>query len=351
MKDSVLTDTLRERLPRIFAAGADHNDVQTVISRTRSMEDWPLQWSLMAELHAGLGDAALANSQRLTAGEAFAREALYYHLGQFAYFTDGEKKRSLQKLQNLAYAKAAPLLSPPADLLMIEANGYKIAANLRIPENAICPPCVILNPGADSTKEEFQTLETVFHKRGLATCSFDGPGQGLTWANAKLQADFEIPIGYVLDALSDRTDINTQCLGLWGRSFGAYACLRGATDRRIKAVVSIGGFYDLNDVWLRMPFSTQQSIAYAIGAVDVDAARTLIKPYSLCGVLQKVECPVLIVHSGGDTVCPVEESQRMIDDLTAPVDFHLFEDGNHVCDNIAYKVRPLMADWLSAKLF
>jgi 2,6-dihydroxypseudooxynicotine hydrolase len=28
----------------------------------------------------------------------------------------------------------------------------------------------------------------------------------------------------------------------------------------------------------------------------------------------------------------------------------LFEDGNHVCNNIPYKYRPLVADWLREQL-
>jgi hypothetical protein len=28
----------------------------------------------------------------------------------------------------------------------------------------------------------------------------------------------------------------------------------------------------------------------------------------------------------------------------------VFPEGNHVCDNIPYKARPLMADWMAAKL-
>jgi 2,6-dihydroxypseudooxynicotine hydrolase len=28
----------------------------------------------------------------------------------------------------------------------------------------------------------------------------------------------------------------------------------------------------------------------------------------------------------------------------------MFEDGNHVCNNIPYKYRPLVADWMREKL-
>jgi dipeptidyl aminopeptidase/acylaminoacyl peptidase len=59
---------------------------------------------------------------------------------------------------------------------------------------------------------------------------------------------------------------------------------------------------------------------------------------------------LLIVHSGGDEVCPVEESERMRSAAKGHATLVVFPDGNHVCDNIPYKVRPLMADWVARQL-
>jgi dipeptidyl aminopeptidase/acylaminoacyl peptidase len=345
-----VANVLSERLPRIFAAGADYSDVQRVIAQVTDMSLWPHAWLALATGYEQQGEMALDSGAHTTAGEAFARQALYCHFGQFAFFGDEDLKCRLQAMQNAAYQRAAPYLLPPGISLEIATSGAVMRGVLRIPETAHPPPCVILVPGADSTKEEFQTLETVFHRRGLATCSVDGPGQGLTRAAAKLRPDFEIPIGHVLDSLQQRKDINTQKIGLWGRSFGAYAALRGAIDQRLSAVVSIGGFFDLATVWARMPYSTQESIAYAMGLSSAGASSEL-PSYTLRGHLGEVSCPVLIVHSGGDEVCPVTESERMLSDLNAPTSYSLFEKGNHVCDNLTHTVRPLMADWLQSKLF
>jgi 2,6-dihydroxypseudooxynicotine hydrolase len=51
-----------------------------------------------------------------------------------------------------------------------------------------------------------------------------------------------------------------------------------------------------------------------------------------------------------DTVCPVEESERMRQEAGGPTTLVVFPEGNHVCDNIPYKVRPLMADWMARQL-
>ena len=44
------------------------------------------------------------------------------------------------------------------------------------------------------------------------------------------------------------------------------------------------------------------------------------------------------------------DSQRMIDEAGDDAELVIFPEGNHVCDNIPFKARPLMADWMAAKL-
>jgi dipeptidyl aminopeptidase/acylaminoacyl peptidase len=63
-----------------------------------------------------------------------------------------------------------------------------------------------------------------------------------------------------------------------------------------------------------------------------------------------MRCPLLIVHSGLDTVCPVEESEQMRREADGVATWVVFPEGNHVCDNIPYKVRPLMADRMARQL-
>lgn len=350
MAHDMLAETLRDRMPRLFAAGVDHNDMQALLSRMASIEDWPRAWEGLAEERMALGEEGLAAGRLVSAGAALQAAALHYHFAQFVYFSDIADKQRLQRLQSAAYLRAAPHLRPPARRIEAAFEGIAIPGNLRRPADAEGPvPCVLLNPGADSTKEEFHSLENEFLARGLATFSYDGPGQGLTWAAMKLRPDYEAPIAAILDRLQQEEGIDGGRLGIWGRSFGAYCALRGATDSRIRACVSIGGFFELGAVWNRMPRGTIESLGHAFGTDPADWAENA-RRYTLEGVLSRARCPVLIVHSGQDNVCPVEESQRMLDALGPEAELRVFAEGNHVCDNIPYRVRPLMADWLAEKL-
>lgn len=350
MSDPMLAETLRDRMPRLFAAGVDHNDMQRVLRQMQTIADWPAAFERLAAERMEMGHAAQAAGRMISAGAAWQAAALHYHFAQFVLFDDLEAKNRLQRLQADAYALAAPHLQPPARRLTVAFDGITFAGNLRLPAAAAGPvPCVLMNPGADSTKEEFHSLENVFLSRGLATFSYDGPGQGQTWGAMALRPDYEAPIGAVLDRLQAEPGIDAGRMGIWGRSLGAYCALRGARDGRIRACVSIGGFYDMAEAWPRMPRGTTESLGHAFG-LPPDRWQTEAARYSLRGLLGDVGCPVLIVHSGQDNVCPVEDSRRMIADLGPTAELCIFDEGNHVCDNIPYRVRPLMADWLAERL-
>ncbi len=175
-----ITATLHERLPRFLAAGVDYNDVQEIRSRIFGWEDWCAAWVAKGVEHEGLGEAALAAGRTVTAGEAFVRAALCFHFGQFVFFQDREQKRQAQERKVRAITHALPHLIPPGERLEIPFDGTVLAAHLRRPPGPRPAPCVLLTPGADSTKEELVSLENEFLKRGLATLSYDGPGQGET---------------------------------------------------------------------------------------------------------------------------------------------------------------------------
>lgn len=350
MAHDMLAETLRDRMPRLFAAGVDHNDMQALLQRMAGIGDWPRAWEHLAADREAMGEAALAEGRSVSAGAAFQAAALHYHFAQFVHFADIADKQRLQRRQAAAYLRAAPHLRPPAQRILVPFEGIRIPGNLRRPSGVPgAAPCVLLNPGADSTKEEFHTLENEFLARGMATFSYDGPGQGLTWTEMKLRPDYEAPISALIDRLQVEEGIDPNRFGIWGRSFGAYCALRGATDPRLRACVSIGGFYDMGAVWHRMPRGTTESLGHAFGTSPENWPAEA-RRYTLQGVLGAVRCPVLIVHSGQDNVCPVGESQRMIDALGPEAELRVFAEGNHVCDNIAYRVRPLMADWLAERL-
>jgi 2,6-dihydroxypseudooxynicotine hydrolase len=50
-----------------------------------------------------------------------------------------------------------------------------------------------------------------------------------------------------------------------------------------------------------------------------------------------------------DRIVPWEQTKRIADEAPHG-QWVLYDDGTHVCNNIPYKYRPLVADWMRDKL-
>jgi len=341
----------RNRFPRLIAAGVDYNDLVTIVQRCESNgEDWGVLWEDFGKVHEEIGDQALRDGRTVTAGEAWARAAVYFHVAQATNHHDFERKERLQRRQHEVYARAMPYLRPPVQAVRVPYKGSSFPGYLRRPENANGPvPCVIMLAGLDSTKEELACYEAAYLARGMATFVFDGPGQSLTRKEFPLVANIEWSVGAVLDCLTRRHDLDATRFGVWGRSVGGHMAPRAAgLDARLKACVSIGGFYDWP--WERFRPRTREEFAMCAGAKSLDEAAEISKTFTLAGIIDKVRVPLLIVHSQGDTISSYTHAERMAREAGGPVELVLYPEGNHVCDNIPYKVRPMMADWMARQL-
>ena len=71
---------------------------------------------------------------------------------------DQAQFRAALEAMAAAWAKAAPLLSPPMEILAVPFAGLSLPGYLRLPADVHRPPVVVLLPGADSGKEELLNL-------------------------------------------------------------------------------------------------------------------------------------------------------------------------------------------------
>ena len=70
---------------------------------------------------------------------------------------------------------------------------------------------------------------------------------------------------------------------------------------------------------------------------------------TLEGLAPKIRCPLLVIHGTKDFV-PVEQARRVYDEASGPKEWVLLEGGNHVCNNLPYRYRPLVGDFLAKHL-
>jgi dienelactone hydrolase len=336
--------------PRFVQAGVDYNDFVATTARVESWDEWLDAWCDNADMHAGLADQAAAKGHRLSAGEAWARATVGYHFAKFVWVVDAERSRAAADKAVAAMAKAHEYLDPGAERLEVPLDGGRVVGNLRRPAGEAHPPLVLLVPGLDSTKEEFFKLENVFHDRGMATLSIDGPGQGESGYELPIRPDYDVAVTAVLDALAGRDDVDLDRVGLLGVSLGGYYAPRVlAFEPRVKAGVGLSGPYRFSDIWDDVPPQTRETFVAKSFATDDDEGRANAAELDLSGVAERIRQPYLAITGKLDRLIPWEQTERAATEAPNGT-FLLHEDGNHGCANIPYKTRPVAADWLREQL-
>jgi 2,6-dihydroxypseudooxynicotine hydrolase len=336
--------------PRFTSQGVDYNDFIRTTSGLERWDEWLDAWCATGDSHTRLAEDAEAAGRSLTAGEAWVQATLCYHFAKFVWIVDMAKYRAASDKAIAALYKAHRYLDPAAERIEIPFDGATMAANLRKPHGIDRPPLVILLPGLDSTKEEFFYWEDVFLKRGLAALSLDGPGQGETGYSTHLRADYETAVAALLDKLDGRDDLDLRRVGAAGVSLGGYYAPRAAAfEPRIKAVCAIGGPYNFGACWDRLPGLTRETYQHHSGAKDTDSARYHAHTLDLAPVLGRISQPMLIVFGKLDRLIPYQHAEQVA--AEAPnARLVMYENGNHVCNNLPYMYRPLVADWMKETL-
>src|SRR5215216_2187489 len=350
MADARVQAAIDNWAPRMLSQGIDYNDFLRTNSKIERWEEWLGAWSENAELHLRHAKEAEEEGRLLTAGESYVRAALSFHFAKYVWVLDGERNREATERAREAIYNAHRLLDPSAERIEVPLDGAKVIANLRRPPGVERPPVVIMIPGLDSTKEEFFNFEDVFIRRGLATLSLDGPGQGEGGFDAPIRHDYEVAVAAILNAIADRDDIDSNRVGAAGVSLGGYYAPRAAAfEPRLRAVTGVAGRYNFGELWDDLPMLTREAFVYYSRSADEEQGRERALKLDLAGVAEKIEQPQLVITGKLDRLIPWESTKRIADE-SPNAELVVYEEGNHVCNNVAYRYRPLLADWLREKL-
>lgn len=307
---------------RMMSAGVEYNDfVRTIRRIPVYWRDWCREWSATGAMHEALAREHEAQGNLISAAEAHYQAALDFHFACLHFIWDPEQWAPAHTKRVELYQKAAPHLNPPAERHVVPFGELRMPAHLRRPRGVERPPVVLLNSGTDSTKEEHRTFEDYLLRRGLATFTWDGPGQGETWLHAGMPPDFERSTSACIDYLETLDTVDARRVGLFGHSLGGYLAARGAaTEPRLKACAISGGSYDRSHV---------------LNYVDDEPQ-----------MAPNIRCPFLIVHGTKDFV-KVSQAQRLYDEASSEVkELLLLEGGYHCCTNYPYLFRPQVADFM-----
>jgi dienelactone hydrolase len=337
--------------PRFVANGIDVNDFDQTVERTTDWKDWGPNWLRVGQMHEALGREAQERGRLVSAAQALQRAAWCYHLGKFLWFEDLAAHADLRDRSVSVYREALPHLDPPGERLEIPFEDRFIPSHLRRPRSSGHAPLVLILPGLDSSKEELFAIEDDFLRRGMATLTIDGPGQSENSVHFAIRPNWETVITPLLDELSRQDlDVDQDRIGVMGISMGAiYGPRAAAHEPRIRALVALAGPYNLGDCWDALNPLTKGGYIFYTKSADEAEARSKADTLNLAGILHLVKQPMLVIHGAKDRLFPPAQAERIAREA-ANATLVMYPDGNHVCNNIAYKYRPLMADWMAERL-
>jgi dipeptidyl aminopeptidase/acylaminoacyl peptidase len=348
--DDRLASAISHWGPRFTTNGVTVGDFERITSSIDRWSAWCQAWSAVAAEHEALGDEAQDDKRLRSAGAHYAQAATYYHFAKFVFVEDLDQMRQAHASAVRCLMQALPYLDPPGERIEIPFENGRIVGVLRLPAGRGPHPAVLMVPGLDSTKEEFRSTEELFLRRGLATLSIDGPGQGEAEYDLPIRGDWELPGSAVLNWLSARPEIAADRIAVWGVSLGGYYAPRIASgDHRVRACVALCGPYNFGEVWEGLPELTRDTFRVRSYTDSDDEARRVALELGMAGRTSRIQCPLLVVVGKRDRLIPWQQGQRLADEVT---DARLLaiDIGNHGCANVAPMHRYRTADWVAEQL-
>lgn len=342
MPDALVEKVLHVWTPRFLRVGILLDDIDETAGRIGTWNDWAPEWIKTAEFHEKLGDRWLAEGDELSAAEALQRASLYYHVAAFVYFRDLELHDHGYTKMVETYDRSLPFTRGAIEKVRFPFEDIELVGLLSRPSGVERPPVVVLIPGLDSSKEGRHAGRAGFLARGMAVFSIDGPGQGEMSLSTHIRPDYEAAVGAAIDYLETRDDVDASRVGIVGSSLGGYYAPRAAAyEPRVKACVAVSGPFAWGSRGKDMLPVTRDAYIHYLGAADEAEAAVLARRLTLEDAAPRIRCPLLVVAGKKDPVVAWENAQLLYDAAGGPKEIHVFDEGNHSCQNIPHKVMPL----------
>jgi alpha-beta hydrolase superfamily lysophospholipase len=99
----------------------------------------------------------------------------------------------------------------------------------------------------------------------------------------------------------------------------------------------------MGQAWPNLSFLTRQ--AFTVRSGSADAAT-----FTMADAPPEYDTPFLVLHGGHDRLFDDRQAQALAAHFGARAELIVEPAGNHVLHNLAYRARPLVADWISARL-
>ncbi len=322
---------------RAIAAGVDPNQYDAITTGLSSVSQWSSAFRAAGAEHRSQAEAAERAGHFVSAADAYLAAAACAHVATTLPTPD----RAGHQEAAAAMHRALALLDPPVHHL----RGQMFRGVLAPQPGDPSAPVVVIVPGLDSSQVEFHANAVALHRRGLATLTIDGPGQGEMAPETAMRADYDVVITEVLDALRD-TGIQPAATGILALSLGGFFGALGlAREPRLTAGVIVSGPSRL--LWDELPELVKATLTLRAG--DQDAARGLVAHINVDDIAPTPGQPLLVIDGQLDVIPGVTNGERLA--TLAPHGQHLLiPGGDHLIGNRRWQWLPRAADFLHDQL-
>jgi pimeloyl-ACP methyl ester carboxylesterase len=285
-------------------------------------------WEVTAKRVEAIGWDCLSKGHKVSARDAFLRAITYWGATTMYASPFDLRLRTSYERERVCFREAAKLFDPQIEIVNIPYENGRTLPGYFIPGSPKGEKrqTVLVLGGGDSALEELYGVVPVgAQRRGYNVLMFEIPGQkAMFFDNPDLffRYDAEVPIGYVVDYVISRTEVDSNKIALIGASFGGYFAPRAAAfEKRLAAVIALPLFSDIQAGFMEVigldptkPYprdleshlDMSNSLVKALAKSDVRmrsgyANKTIaefldgMKAFSIVGLEKNITCPLLIL--------------------------------------------------------
>ncbi len=327
--------------------------------RMRSRRVWRTVWEELAAPHIAAVEPAIARGDRTQAiqesraalaliGMAYGGDGYYVH-------TPMRETLKARRLTERLFAGLREMSGERVERLPVAHPRGATVGLLHFPPNHApgrrVPALLAIHPLAWD-KDTFDHSLPLFREAGYATFSIDMPAHGEVFDGPRLQPDDEGVAAAALEVLAAHPEIDPDRLGVIGGSLGALFALRtAAVSPRAKVCLAFASPFDIGStLHLAVP-GIQDEFAWVLGAPTLPEAYRRAGPFHLRGVVEKIRCPILLVHGTQDHICDFSATYEIARRAAAPLTVHPLVGVDHDAANPATpQIAGPGVEWLRSNL-
>jgi dipeptidyl aminopeptidase/acylaminoacyl peptidase len=289
-------------------------------SSPTASEAWYQSWSRLGHHLEHLAQEDLTRECELSAGAKTLRAANYFLFAEQSLPLRDPRRLCTYRRMLDTFARGVRLRGDDAERVDVAYEGAVLSGWLRIPAGAGTHPCVIVYNGFDSSKEtSYLAYAEIATRRGVAVLFVDqeGTGEAMRLHGLVRRYDTEVSAGLFVDFLQRHGRIDRDRIGIVGLSAGGYCAPRAAAfEKRLKCAASIGALFNLDshrEFFLSLaPPPVVERLLAVTGGKSLQDAVEIFSRRDLSKAIDRVECPLLVIHGENDRQVPLWHAERTV---------------------------------------